>query len=206
VQLRPLDRLADEDVEPDLLERLGDLLVVARQLDQVVDELGELLELVDDVGDQPRRARRGELVGDCCRNSMLVRRLVTGVRSSCEASATSWRCARADSSSLRIVPSSAASIALKLRARLPSSSRRRSSIRAAEVVGRGDVLGAPRVRRRTGASVVRATNQPSSAASAMPIAATISEDHAQVESVESCSLSERSITTATPGDAAASTR
>ena len=33
--------------------------------------------------------------------SMLVRRLVTGVRSSCEASATSWRWARTDSSSCR---------------------------------------------------------------------------------------------------------
>ena len=33
--------------------------------------------------------------------SMFVRRLVSGVRSSCEASATSWRCARAESSSAR---------------------------------------------------------------------------------------------------------
>ena len=53
---------------------------------------------------------------------MFVRRLVTGVRSSCEASATSWRCACTDASSAFIERSSASSIALKLLARRPSSS------------------------------------------------------------------------------------
>ncbi len=50
---------------------------------------------------------------------MFVRRLVTGVRSSCEASATSWRCACTDASSALIERSSASSIALKLLAEAP---------------------------------------------------------------------------------------
>ena len=53
---------------------------------------------------------------------MFVRRLVTGVRSSCEASATSWRWASTEASSAFIERSSASSIALKLLARRPISS------------------------------------------------------------------------------------
>ena len=53
---------------------------------------------------------------------MLVRRLVTGVRSSCEASATSWRWARTDSSSAAREASSRSSIALKRVASWPTSS------------------------------------------------------------------------------------
>ena len=45
--------------------------------------------------------------------SMFVRRLVTGVRNSCDASATSWRCARTDSSSAAREVSRLSSIALK---------------------------------------------------------------------------------------------
>ena len=60
---------------------------------------------------------------------MFVRRLVTGVRSSCEASATSWRCAWTEASSALIECSSASSIALKLVARRPISSSPTGSIR-----------------------------------------------------------------------------
>ena len=54
--------------------------------------------------------------------SMFVRRLVIGVRSSCEASATSWRCARTDSSSAPRETSSRSIIALKRVASWPTSS------------------------------------------------------------------------------------
>ena len=96
---------------------------------------------------------------------MFVFRLVSGVRSSCEASATSCRCARLESSS-------APSIVLKLEASRPSSSspvevdsirceRSRVSVTASVVA----------VSRRTGASAVRATSRPSAAATAIPPAA-----------------------------------
>ncbi len=53
---------------------------------------------------------------------MFVRRLVTGVRSSCEASATSWRWARTDSSSALRERCSRSSIWLKRLASRPTSS------------------------------------------------------------------------------------
>ena len=93
---------------------------------------------------------------------MFVFRLVSGVRSSCEASATSCRCARLE-------PSSAASIVLKLVASRPSSSspvevdsirceRSRVSVTASVVS----------VSRRTGASAARETIRPSAAATPIP--------------------------------------
>ena len=93
---------------------------------------------------------------------MFVFRLVSGVRSSCEASATSCRCARLESSS-------APSIVLKLVASRPSSSspvevdsirceRSRVSVTASVVS----------VSRRTGASAARATSRPSAAATRHP--------------------------------------
>ena len=72
---------------------------------------------------------------------MFVRRLVTGVRSSCEASATSWRCAWTEASSALIECSSASSIALKLVARRPISSSPVSSIRPLRSWVQRDVLG-----------------------------------------------------------------
>ena len=77
---------------------------------------------------RPRADARDPPEGACGRpasTSMFVRTLVSGVRSSCDASATSWRCARVDSSS-------APSIVLKLDgeptelvvARRPRSARR----------------------------------------------------------------------------------
>ncbi len=72
---------------------------------------------------------------------MLVRRLVMGVRSSCEASATSWRWACTEASSAPIERSSASSIALKLAARRPSSSSPEGSMRPLRSLRDGDVLG-----------------------------------------------------------------
>ena len=73
---------------------------------------------------------------------MLVRRLVTGVRSSCEASATSWRWACTEASSALIECSSASSIALKLDARAGRSRRARPLVDApGEVLGARHVLG-----------------------------------------------------------------
>ena len=65
---------------------------------------------------------------------MLVRRLASGVRSSCEASATSWRCASSELSS-------AFSIRLKLRASAASSSLPVASIRRLRSRVRRDLLG-----------------------------------------------------------------
>ena len=106
VAARPLDRLGHEDVEAHLLARV-DVLVLARQFDQVVDQRRELLELLDDVARSGGGAPPPACSAARSRISMFVRTLVTGVRSSCEASATRRRCMRADSSSLCTVSSSA---------------------------------------------------------------------------------------------------
>ena len=87
---------------------------------------------------------------------MLVRTLVSGVRSSCEASATSWRCARVDSSS-------AASIVLKLAASRLSSSSPLTSIRC-ERSCVSVTCSAVSVSVVTGASAARATTRPRPAA------------------------------------------
>ena len=109
-----LDDVRDEQVESHVL-RLDDLLLGAGELDELRDERRHLTQLLDDV-------RRGAAVDppvgsvrSPASTSMFVRTLVSGVRSSCDASATSWRCARVDSSS-------AASIVLKLAASRLSSS------------------------------------------------------------------------------------
>ena len=57
VPARALHRLADERVEPHVLQLLGGL-VAARELDQVRDERGELLGLLDDVVEHARGGRR----------------------------------------------------------------------------------------------------------------------------------------------------
>ena len=91
---------------------------------------------------------------------MFVRRLVSGVRSSCEASATSWRCARLDSSS-------AASIVLKLAASRVSSSWPLVSIRS-ERSPVSVTRSVASVRRRTGASAAFETARPRAAAIRTP--------------------------------------
>ena len=98
------------------------------------DQRRHLAELLDHVAEQPLRAPAAEASARPASTSMFVRRLVSGVRSSCEASATSWRWARLDSSS-------AASIVLKL-----AASRRELVVAAGldplrEVAGLGHALG-----------------------------------------------------------------
>ena len=98
---------------------------------------------------------------------MFVRRLVTGVRSSCEASATSWRWACTESSSALTDCSSASSIALKLLARRPISSSPAGLMRPLRSWVRA-TCSVARVRRLSGSTAAPATSRPSSAASAMP--------------------------------------
>ncbi len=120
--------------------------------------------------------------------SMFVRRLVSGVRSSCDASATSCRCARVDSSS-------AASIVLKLAASRLSSSRplRVDSLREVPVSATCSVAS---VSRRTGASAARDTSRPSATAIAMPPSGDHDqEDRSGVERVVRRCSSERAIWT-----------
>ena len=97
------------------------------------------------------------------RSSRFVRRLVSGVRSSCDASATSWRCERSDISSAASIPS-------KLRASRPSSSFARAPTR--RVRSRVRVTSSTvSPRRATGASTARATSAPSAAATRTPASA-----------------------------------
>ena len=72
---------------------------------------------------------------------MLVRRLVIGVRSSCEASATSWRCARTESSSSSRELWRRSIIALKRRRELADLVVGVDMDAAGQVLGLGDVLG-----------------------------------------------------------------
>ena len=119
------------------------------------------LELADDVGEQPLALACGSGRSVGASTSMFVRRLVSGVRSSCDASATSWRCAARERSS-------ASSIALNARASRPA--RRRPRPRSA-ATGRAVARDPSSVASSAGApaaSAARATAQPSSAASAMP--------------------------------------
>ena len=118
VAARALDRVGGDQVEAHVSGRLGHRLGPGLA--------GELDQLADQARSSRRSARRGR-ASSCSRDSggQLVRRargprcscfrLVSGVRSSCEASATSCRCARLEASS-------APSIVLKLVASRPSSS------------------------------------------------------------------------------------
>ncbi len=65
-------------------------LLAAGQLGQVSDQAGQLIHLGQDVVDQDL-SLCGSSSSRRRATSMLVRRLVSGVRSSCEASSTSWR-------------------------------------------------------------------------------------------------------------------
>ena len=123
--------------------------------------------------------------------SMFVRRLVSGVRSSCDASATSWRCERSASAS-------ASSIVLKLAPRRLSSSvpsarirRLRSRVRA--------TCSAASVSCFTGVSAARATSRPSHTASAMPPRLISASANPRSRSVLSTSSSGRTAWSASPG-------
>ena len=84
-----LDRVRDQGIEPHVLH-VGLGLVAAGQVDEVGDEHRQLVELRDEVTQQALVVLRREHASDDS-TSMFVRRLVSGVRSSCDASATSWR-------------------------------------------------------------------------------------------------------------------
>ena len=122
---------------------------------------------------------------------MFVRRLVSGVRSSCDASATSWLRARVDSSR-------APSIVLKLLARRLSSSRPSTSIRS-ERSPVSVTVSVASVSRRTGASAARETIRPSPPAmSVPPVAIRIRSQRIRARAW-SVSSSGRAIWTANPG-------
>ena len=102
---------------------------------------------------------------------MFVRRLVIGVRSSCEASATSWRWAATERSSV-------SSIALKCSASSPTSSWVSTSIRRP----RSSVAAMWRAASVTcaiGATTLRETSRPSATASATPPRTDEREDQPQ---------------------------
>ena len=125
----------DDDVgEVERLRRARQRLV-AGELDEVADQRRQLLDLGGDVVEDlvallccmpPRRSAWAS-------SSRLVRRLVSGVRSSCPASTTSRRCRSREACS-------AASILLNDVARLASSSSPVTAI-GRELLGPGDVLG-----------------------------------------------------------------
>ena len=108
--------------------------------------------------------------------SRFVRRLVSGVRSSCDASSTSWLWARREDSS-------ASRRRLKVRRRRPSSSgppgesRRETSVVSA-------TSSTESVSEFSGMRAVRATSQPRATARRTPTNATISSRSARVRSSE----------------------
>ena len=129
-----VDRARDQQVEAEQRRRLVLVLGVAREVDQVADQAGQLLQLRDRRRRAAPRRSSSEIRSACVRTSMLVRRLASGVRSSCEASATSWRWASSESSSaLEHLVEAAASAA--------SSSLAAGLDPAAEVARRRDLLG-----------------------------------------------------------------
>ena len=128
---------------------------------------------------------------------MLVRRLVTGVRSSCEASATSWRCACTEASSALIECSSASSIALKLLARRPSSSSPEGLMRPLRSWVSATCSVAC-VRRLSGCTAAPATSRPSSAGERDAADDEQREDQAQAASRLSTSVSGWANCTARP--------
>ena len=132
----------------------------------------------------------GDSRSACSSVWMFARSVAIGVRSSCEASATRWRCACTDRSS-------ASSVALKLRARRASSSRPCTSSRCE---GSGSAVSASvrRVKRDTGASAARATSIPRIAATAIPPTPTAISTTSSRSSERSTSVSGRATWTAPP--------
>ena len=92
-----LDCALDELVERGLRRAL-DRLAPARELDDVAHQHGQLVAC-STTSCEELAALRGEQLALRESTSRFVRRLVSGVRSSCDASATSWRCAATDRSS-----------------------------------------------------------------------------------------------------------
>ena len=121
---------------------------------------------------------------------MFVRRLVSGVRSSCDASETSRRWASTESSS-------AASIVLNATARRPSSSLRSVSTRRRRSCV-AVMSSAASVSRRVGTSADCATPRPSRAARALPPRAMANRIQRSRSSTPSTSSSGRAICSAKP--------
>ncbi len=121
---------------------------------------------------------------------MLVRRLVTGVRSSCEASATSWRWARIESSSSAREPSRRSSIELKRVASWPTSSSAWTRIRF-DRSSVSPMCCAAWATSASGASARRAARRPSPAASAIPPRNTRNRTSRRLERIESMPFSGR---------------
>ena len=185
-----LDRGRHELVEPQRLGRLAGRLAVAGELDEVADQLVELLELRDEVAPQALAVGRPAARGASPSTSRLVRSDVSGVRSSCDASATSWRCARWESSS-------ASSIVLNDAASRASSSPPVASIRRERSRVRA-TCSAVSVRSVTGRTAWRVASRPRNAASAMPASATRPSPSRSRESASSTSVSGRATCIAVP--------
>ena len=129
---RPVDRRLHDLVEPELARRDVGLLA-ARELDELADERRHRLELVLDVGEQLRALARSSAPGSAS-SPMFARRVAIGVRSSCEASATSCRCVRSDAS--RLASSSSSRVESRL-----ISSRPAPAGPLAQIAGLDDPLG-----------------------------------------------------------------
>ena len=137
-----------------------------------------------------RRRSSGSSSTSSSRTSMFVRRLVTGVRSSCEASATSWRWARTDSSRASREAWRRSSIALKLVASWPTSSSawtRRRLVRSSV----SPISWATSATSASGASTRREAMRPRIAASAMPARSTSSRTRRRSDRMLSTPLSGR---------------
>ena len=176
------------------------LLLAACELGQLRDQVGHLGELGDDVLEQllrapPAAGRRPA----CASTSMFVRRLVSGVRSSCEASWTSCRCRCCASSS-------------DCEHRVEGGREAAELVAAAhldplrEVARRAHVLGRlAEVAHRL--SAARATRKPATDAIPMPPSATSSSQRRIFESSWSTFVSGVATTIAyPPGSALASSR
>ena len=114
---------------------------------------------------------------------------VSGVRSSCPASATSWRCRSREADS-------AASIALNARASRAISSLPSTSIGSSFSVRA--MSSAASVSRRTGRRPLRATPQPASAAAITPAIPKIAITAPSRSSVDSLASSDWATTSAMP--------
>ena len=187
---RALDGVAGELVEPDVLARRR----------RPRPARGPARPRRRPARSSPRARRSGRRPGDRARPgssrsprpsvSMLVRSVASGVRSSCEASATSRRWAASERSSASI-------ISLKLAASRPSSSSPRTSIRRVRSWVRATSSAASETS-PAGASAARATTGPSAAASATPPALTRNRIRTRSERVSSVSSSEVATCRAAP--------
>ena len=97
VPARPLDDIGDEQVEPHVLRLHA---YCSARASSMSSEISVVISPSCSTTSESSRAAllRRRAFDRPPSTSMFVRTLVSGVRSSCDASATSWRCARVDSS------------------------------------------------------------------------------------------------------------